>query len=128
MANIFDRLNHELETIGRKAQAAIEEGRFQIELIRLRRQRDDAARSLGKLIYKRERGKEVDQLRIDAIMLRLDDLEAAIEKVEKQMGSIRAEAYETTAANAPEAEPAMATSEPASASAAASGVEEGSPS
>ena len=130
MATIFDRLNHELESFGRKAQAALDEGRFHIELIRLRRQRDDVASDLGRIIYKRERGTEVDQLRIDALLLRLDDIEAAIEKVEKQMGSIRAEASE------PQPAEAGATSEPAGAAAGASagatqgapGVEEGSPS
>ena len=121
MANIFDRLNQELESFGRKAQAAFDEGRFQLELIRLRRQRDDAASSLGKLYYKRERGKEVDQVRIDALMLRLDDIEAAIEKVEKQMGSIKAEATE---APPPEAEETAT----AAAGAASPGMEEGSPS
>ena len=130
MATIFDRLNHELESFGRKAQAALDEGRFHIELIRLRRQRDDVASDLGRIIYKRERGNEVDQLRVDALLLRLDDIEAAIEKVEKQMGSIRAEASETPPAEA------GATSEPVGAAAGASagatqgapGVEEGSPS
>lgn len=125
MATIFDRLNQELESFGKKAQAAFDEGRFQLELIRLRRQRDDASCNLGRLTYQRERGKEVDQVRIDALMLRLDDIEAAIEKVEKQMGSIKAEATETTSS-----EPAEEPAAPAGAAAgpAAPGMEEGSPS
>ena len=129
MPNIFDRLNQELETFGRKAQAAFDEGRFQLELIRLRRQRDDAATSLGKLYYQRERGKEVDQVRIDALMLRLDDIEAGIEKVEKQMGSIKAEATEAPATETPAMETAEAGATAGAASgAAAPGMEEGSPS
>ena len=124
MPNIFDRLNEELESFGRKAQAAFDEGRFQLELIRLRRQRDDAASSLGKLVYQRERGKEVDQVRIDALMLRMDDIEASIEKVEKQMGSIKAEVTE-----APVSEPAEAAAAAGTAAGStAAGVEEGSPS
>jgi hypothetical protein len=122
MTTIFDRLNQELESFGKKAQAAFDEGRFQLELIRLRRQRDDASCSLGKLYYKRERGKEVDQVRIDALLLRLDDIEASIEKVEKQMGSIRAEATETTS------EPATAGAAAGAEAGAAAGMEEGSPS
>ena len=125
MANIFDRLNQELESFGKKAQAAFDEGRFQLELIRLRRQRDDAATSLGRLYYQRERGKEVDQVRIDALMLRMDDIEAGIVKVEKQMGSIKAEATEAPAAETAEAE---ATATAGAAAGAAPGMEEGSPS
>lgn len=131
MATIFDRLNHELESFGRKAQAALDEGRFHIELIRLRRQRDEVASDLGRLIYKRERGQEVDQLRIDSMMLRLDDIEAGIEKVEKQMGSIRAEASEAPPAEGAGLEPAAAAAgAPAGAGATqgAPGAEEGSPS
>ena len=121
MATIFERLNQELEAFGRKAQAAIDEGRFQIELMRLRRQRDAEACSLGRLIHKRERGQEVEQPRIDALLLRLDDLEAAIEKVEKQMGSVRAEAAEEKPATPPAEMAAASTT-------AESGVAEGSPS
>ncbi len=129
MTTILDRLNHELESFGRKAHAALDEGRFQIELMRLRRQRDSVACDLGRVIYKRERGKDIEQIRIDALMLRLDDIEAAIEKVERQMGSIRAEAYEAPStepveATAPSAEAPFQGGEPAS----AAGVEEGSPS
>lgn len=120
MPGIFERLNQELEAFGRKAQAAIDEGRFQIELMRLRRQRDSAASSLGRLVHKRERGEEVEPARIDALLLKLDDIEAAIEKVEKQMGSIRAEATEEKPP-----EPAAAA---AAATTAETGVAEGSPS
>ncbi|MEP7325216.1 MAG: hypothetical protein ABI836_04635 [Gemmatimonadota bacterium] len=119
MPTIFERLNTELESFGRKAQAAIDEGRFHIELIRLRRQRDEAACNLGRLVHKRERGGEVEQVRIDSLMLRLDDVEAAIDKVEKQMGSVRAEAAEEKAAPEP-GEPVATTAE--------AGVAEGSPS
>ena len=120
MATIFERLNQELEAFGRKAQAAIDEGRFQIELMRLRRQRDEAACNLGRLVHKRERGKEVEPARIDALLLRLDDVEAAIDKVEAQMGSVRAEATEEKPAEPAAAEPAGTTAE--------TSIAEGSPS
>ena len=125
MSTILNRLNHELESFGRKAQAAIDEGRLQIEFIILPRQRDGVASDLGRLIYKRERKQDVEQIRIDALMLRMDDLEAAIEKVERQMGSIRAEAYEAPTADQ---SPTPDVSEVAAAGATPSGAEEGSPS
>ena len=34
-STLFDRLNHELEAFGRKAQAALDEGKLQIELMRV---------------------------------------------------------------------------------------------
>ncbi len=46
-STLFDRLNQELEEFGKKAQAALDEGKLQIELLRYRRKQDNAARDLG---------------------------------------------------------------------------------
>lgn len=89
MAQLFDRLNHELETFGKRAQAALDEGKLQIELLRHRRQQDRAARELGLLIHRRERGGEVDARRIDAALLRLDDLAAEIGRLEERLAARR---------------------------------------
>jgi len=88
-STLFDRLNHELEAIGKKAQAALDEGKLQIELLRTKRKRDNAARDLGMLVYRRERGTEVEARRIDALLLRLDDLEAEIVRLERQLAEAR---------------------------------------
>jgi hypothetical protein len=81
-STLFDRLNHELEAFGKKAQAALDEGKLQIELMRARKRRDNAARDLGLLVYRRERGGEVEPRRIDAVLLRLDDLVAEVTRLE----------------------------------------------
>jgi hypothetical protein len=81
-STLFDRLNHELEVFGRKAQAALDEGKLQIELMRARKRRDNAARDLGLLVYGRERGGEVEPRRVDALYLRLDDLVADVTRLE----------------------------------------------
>jgi hypothetical protein len=88
-STLFDRLNHELEAIGRKAQAALDEGKLQIELMRTRRKRDNTARDLGLLIHRRERAGEIEPRRLDALLLRLDDLEAEIARLERQMSESR---------------------------------------
>src|SRR2546423_4188727 len=77
-STLFDRLNQELEAFGKRAQAALDEGKLQIELLRLRRRRDNAARDLGVMVHRRERGKDTEPRRIDALLVRLDDLEAEI--------------------------------------------------
>jgi hypothetical protein len=81
-STLFDRLNQELEAFGKKAQAALDEGKLQIELLRVRRRRDNAARDLGLLLHRRERGKETEPRRVDGLLLRLDDLEAEIARLE----------------------------------------------
>jgi outer membrane murein-binding lipoprotein Lpp len=89
-STLFDRLNQELEAFGKKAQAALDEGKLQIEVLRIRRRRDNAARDLGLLIHRRERGGVVETARIDALMLRIDDLQADIARLERQIGESRA--------------------------------------
>ena len=88
-SGLFDRLNQELEAFGKKAQAALDEGKLQIELLRLRRKQDNAARDLGLLIHRRERGGEVDQRRVDGLLMRLDDLAGEIARLEQQMAQAR---------------------------------------
>ena len=90
-ATLFDRLNQELEAFGKKAQAALDEGKIQIELLRVKRRRDNAARDLGLIVYSRERGGEVEPRRVDAIMLRLDDLGLEIARLERQMAEAKAQ-------------------------------------
>ena len=66
-STLFDRLNQELTEFGKKAQAALDEGKLQIELLRYRRKQDNAARDLGLLVHRRERGAEVEQRRVEEV-------------------------------------------------------------
>ncbi|HEX6645150.1 MAG TPA: hypothetical protein VF037_10745 [Gemmatimonadales bacterium] len=110
MSTIFDRLNNELESLGRRAQAALDEGKLQIELMRLRRQRDSAARDLGYLVHRKERQIEVEQARIDAQLLKLDDLDRDIAELERQLADARSECSSVHDAPPPTgSEPAEAT-------------------
>jgi hypothetical protein len=88
-STLFDRLNQELEAFGKRAQAALDEGKLQIELLRVRRRQDNAARDLGLMVHRRERGGELEPRRIDALMLRLDDLQAEIARLEEQISQSR---------------------------------------
>jgi signal transduction protein with GAF and PtsI domain len=87
--SMFDRLNQELEAFGKKAQAALDEGRLQIELLRFRRRLDNTARDLGHMLHRRERGGDPEQRRIDALMLRMDDIQVEITRLERQIAEGR---------------------------------------
>lgn len=105
MSTLFDRLNQELEAFGKRAQAALDGGKSQIELLRVKRQRENAARDLGLLIYQRDRGKETDSARIDALMLRLDDLEGQIAALEREVSTAHDETCGPAAEPMAEASP-----------------------
>ncbi|HEX2609378.1 MAG TPA: hypothetical protein VHK68_00115 [Gemmatimonadales bacterium] len=88
-STLFDRLNQELEAFGKKAQAALDEGKLQIELLRVRRRKDNTARDLGLLVHRRERGGNLEPGRIDVLLARLDDLQADIARLELQISEAR---------------------------------------
>jgi len=88
-STLFDRLNQELEAFGRKAQAALDDGKVQIEQMRVRRKRNNAARDLGLLIYRRERGGEVEARRVDALLVSLDALEAELTRLARELDEAR---------------------------------------
>lgn len=90
MSNLFDRLNKELEDFGRKAQSAFDEGRVRLDLMRLRRKLDNAARDLGLLVHQRERGGDVDESMIDGLLTRLDETKARIDGLEEEIRAARA--------------------------------------
>jgi DNA repair exonuclease SbcCD ATPase subunit len=111
-STLFDRLNQELSEFGKKAQAALDEGKLQIELLRYRRKQDNAARDLGLLIHRRERGGEFEQRRMDALLLRLDDLEKEISRLEGQIAEARRQRTASSAV-APQAHTETTASTPA---------------
>lgn len=105
MTQLLDRLNRELESFGKRAQAALDEGRLHMELLRFRRQQDSAARDLGLLIHRRERGHEIDPRRVDAALLRLDDVAVQITRLEGLIEERRsARAREAGAPAAPQSD------------------------
>ena len=112
MPTLFDKLNQELETFGRRAQAAMDEGKLQIELMRVRRGRDNAARDLGLLTYRRERGTDVEDRRVEALMLKLDDLEAEITRLKRQLAAARGENVSVSDEPPPPTAPASAPEPP----------------
>jgi hypothetical protein len=100
-STLFDRLNQELEAFGKKAQHALDEGKLQIDLMRARRRRDRAARDLGLLVHRRERGGQVEAQRIDALLLRLDDLEAEVSRLEGEVDEAKRHRPSRSAATPP---------------------------
>lgn len=105
MASLFSRLNQELENFGRRAGAALDEGRLQIELLRVKRRRDNAARDLGMIAYHREKGVAPDQRRVDALVLKIGDLETQIASIEAQIATQKAEVVSVSDTPDTEAEP-----------------------
>lgn len=91
MSSLLDRLNQEIESLGRKAHAALDEGKLHLELLRFRREREEAASKLGLLVHRRERNGEVDALEVDALLVRLDGLDADVARIERAIAALKGE-------------------------------------
>jgi hypothetical protein len=108
MSSIFDRLNEEIDQIGDRVRSAFESSKLHLDRSRLIGLRSRAAYKLGMLVYKRERGGEVDQAEIDAVMAKLDDIAAKIAKIDRELDEVQGETVSVDEQPAPPAEPAEA--------------------
>jgi hypothetical protein len=108
MSSIFDRLNEEIDQIGDRVRSAFESSKLHLDRSRLIGLRSRAAYKLGMLVYKRERGGEVDQAEIDAVMAKLDDIAAKIATIDRELDEVQGETVSVDEQPAPPAEPAEA--------------------
>lgn len=96
MAGLFDRLNQELEGFGKRAQSVLDEGRLQLERFRVQRERDEAARQLGYLVHRRDKGTTVDPLEVDAWLRKIDAANDNLERIERAIAATRPDAVTVT--------------------------------
>ena len=108
MSGIFDRLNAEIDQIGDRVRTVFESSKLHLDRSRLVGLRSKAAYKLGMLVYKKERGGEVNQAEIDAVMAQLDDIAAKIAKLDRELDDVHGESVSVDEQPAPAAEPAEA--------------------
>lgn len=112
MAGILDRLNTELDQIGERVRTAFETSKLHLERSRLIGVRSKVAYKLGMLVYKRERGGEVNQAETDALLSKMDDIAAKIAKLDREIDAVHGESVSVAEQPAPQAEPAEAEVKP----------------
>lgn len=108
MSTILDRLNEELEQIGKRVQSAFESSKLHLDRSRLIGLRSKAAYKLGMLTFKKERGVEVNQGELDALFAQMDDIAAQIAKIDRELDENAGDTIRVDEHPAPEAEAADA--------------------
>jgi hypothetical protein len=108
MSGIFDRLNAELDQIGDRVRGAFESSKLHLERSRLIGLRSKSAYKLGMLVYKKERGSEVNQAELDALFAQMDDIAAQIAKVDRELDEAAGDTISVNEQPAPAAETAEA--------------------
>ena len=115
MAGIFDRLNAEIDQIGDRVRTVFESSKLHLDRSRLVGLRSKAAYKLGMLTYKKQRGAEVNQGELDAILAQLDDITAKIATIDRELDEVQGDTISVDEQPAPAAETAEAeVSKPAS--------------
>jgi hypothetical protein len=109
---LFDRLASRLDSLGRRANQALDEGKLRVDLARVRRRMDGAARSLGYLTYRQANGRAGAPAEAEGLVRRIAEAEAEVNRIEaalqevKQRGGGKAQAEPSGAGSETEPQPA----------------------
>ena len=91
MSSVFDRIREEIDLLGDRVQSALEQGKLQLEKNGTQRMRSETAQELGLLVWRMARGESIDDARHEALLLRLDELQAQLTRLEREMAAARGE-------------------------------------
>lgn len=87
--SLIDRVAAGLDTIGKKAQQAFDESKLRMDLARERRRKDNAARDLGYLAYRRSKGEVLPEGETDGLLRRISVAEEEIARIEAEIAKVR---------------------------------------
>lgn len=88
MSSIFDRFRTELDQLGDRVKDAVESSKLHVERSGLIAQRSKIAYKLGMMVYRKERGTEINQAELDALFAQMDDIAAKIAKVDSDIDGL----------------------------------------
>jgi len=86
---LFDRVAAGLDTLGRKANQALDEGKLRVDLARVRRRMDGAARSLGYVTYRQAKGEPASPAEIETLTRKIADAEADVARIEAALAEVK---------------------------------------
>jgi hypothetical protein len=91
MSTLFERLDSAASELGKKVQAGVETLRLQGELFKLQNKRRSALEDLGRFAHTAARQGNEDTARRDTLLAGIDDLDAQIAKVERELTAAKGE-------------------------------------
>jgi chromosome segregation ATPase len=87
--SLMDRVAAGLETLGKKANQALDEGKLRMELMRARRRMDGAARELGYVTYRQAKGEQPLEGQIESLTRRIAEAEAEAARLKEEIAKVR---------------------------------------
>jgi len=91
--SLMDRIAGGLETLGKKANQALDEGKLRMDLLRARRRMDGAARDLGYVTYRQAKGQGAPDGEIESLTRRIAEGEAEVARIQTAIDKIRGERH-----------------------------------
>ena len=91
MSTFFERLDSAATELGKKVQAGVETIRLQGELFKLHNKRRSALEDLGRLAHTAARQGTDDTAKRDALLSSIDDLDAQVAKIERELTAAKAD-------------------------------------
>lgn len=112
--SLFDRFAAGLETLGKKANQALDEGKLRVELARVRRRMDAAARDLGYVTYRQAKGTPPAPGDVESLTRRIAEGEEAAARLEAQIAEVKRRGTPATAGGAAQGDAGPAADDAAS--------------
>jgi len=108
MASVFDRFRTELDQLGDRVKDAVASSKLHVERSSLVAVSSKVAYKLGMLVYRKDRGGEVNQGEIDALYAQMDDVSAKIATIDRELDGLDDDGVRVDEQPAPAAETAEA--------------------
>ncbi|HWO89003.1 MAG TPA: hypothetical protein VNL98_07625 [Gemmatimonadales bacterium] len=80
-----------IDTLTRRMNRALEEGRLRLDIAREHRRKDNAARELGYIAYRRTKGATPAEGEEEALIRKIAAAEAEIERLRVELEKVRSE-------------------------------------
>jgi len=91
MSTLFERIDAAASELGKKVQAGVETVRLQAEVMKLQHKRRGALEDLGRFAHSEARQGGQDATRRDTLLQAIDDFDAQIAKLERELAAAKGE-------------------------------------
>jgi len=100
---LIERISSGINMLADRTNQALDEGRLRLDLMRVRRRRDNLARDLGFITFRQVKGTPPADGEVEALVRRMEDCDAEIGRLEQQLRQVRRQ--DTAAAGGGESTP-----------------------
>jgi len=99
---LIERISTGINRLADRTNQALDEGRLRLDLLRVRRRRDNLARDLGYLTFRQAKGTVPADGEVEALVRGMDECDSEIAKLDVQIAQTRSGPPSSTGTQTPE--------------------------